>query len=335
MVKRNANLDFVRAIAILMVLVFHAPSDLVVFFPPLSCHGFLGVNLFFVLSGMLIGTIYFAESSKPGFRVTTFWLRRWLRTVPPYVAIVGIWAAAHVVRGESGFPPWPYLVFLQNYFSDPYLGEMPFTWSLCVEEHFYLLLPFIGLLARSKRISPALIACAAFPTLARWIGHAPARATHLHFDGLLYGVFLAHARHWDPEGYAHLFRSRFPLWMTAAVLLLAAYFSPWWLEHSLANLSFAIVTGAASCAPAWRVASSRIVHTIAVASYSAYLIHGYAYLACDKIAAAYPLPIRAVVVVLGTVVATGVFYALFEKPSFWLRERLCPAASTGQPRRRH
>ena len=42
-----------------------------------------------------------------------------------------------------------------------------------------------------------------------------------------------------------------------------------------------------------------------------------------------------VVVVFGTVVATGAFYALFEKPSFWLRERLCPAASRGQPMRRH
>lgn len=330
MVKRNANLDLVRAAAIMMVLVFHAPPDLNWFFPPLGLHGFLGVNLFFVLSGLLIGTIYFSESSKPGFRVIRFWLRRWLRTVPPYVAIVALWSAAHLLRGESGVPPWPYVVFLQNYFSDPYLGEMPFTWSLCVEEHFYLLLPLIGLLATKKRLSPALVACAAFPTLARWIGHAPLKATHLHFDGLLYGLFLAHMRHWNPDGYAHLFRPRWALWMTAAVLIIAACFSPWWLEHSLANLSFAIVTGAASCAPAWRIASSRFVHAIAVTSYSAYLIHGYAYLGCEKLAATYPIPIRAIVVVVGTAVATGVFYALFEKPSFWLRERLCPAASRGQ-----
>lgn len=329
MVKRNANLDLVRAAAIVMVLVFHAPEGLGELIPPLRYHGFLGVNLFFVLSGLLIGTIYFAESSKPGFRVITFWLRRWLRTVPPYMAITGIWAAAHLLRGESGLPPWPYLVFLQNYLSDPYLGEMPFTWSLCVEEHFYLLLPFIGILAAGKRLSPALIACAAFPTLARWIGHAPPRATHLHFDGLLYGVFLAHARHWNPDGYTQLFRPRLALWVTAAVLLLAACYSPWWLEHGLANLSFALVTGAASCARAWRVASTRIVHAIAVTSYSAYLIHGYAYLGCDRVAAAYPLPVRATVVVLGTAFATCMFYYLFEKPSFWLRERVCP----GTPRR--
>ena len=325
MVKRNSNLDLIRAAAIVMVLVFHAPEGVGELILPLRYHGFLGVNLFFVLSGLLIGTIYFSESSKSDFRVLRFWLRRWLRTVPPYVAIVALWAAAHLLRGESGLPPWPYMMFLQNYLSNPYLGEMPFTWSLCVEEHFYLLLPLIGLLAAKKRLSPALIAFAAFPTLARWIGHAPSRATHLHFDGLLYGVFLAHTRHWNPAGYSQLFRPRWGLWITAGVLIIAACFSPWWLEHSLANLSFAIVTGAASCAPAWRVASSRIVHAIAVTSYSAYLIHGYAYLGCEKIAAGYPVPIRAIVAVLGTAVATGVFYVLFEKPSFWLRERLCPA----------
>lgn len=48
MVKRNANLDLVRAAAIVMVLVFHAPEGLGELIPPLRYHGFLGVNLFFV-----------------------------------------------------------------------------------------------------------------------------------------------------------------------------------------------------------------------------------------------------------------------------------------------
>jgi peptidoglycan/LPS O-acetylase OafA/YrhL len=328
--KRNANLDLVRAVAILLVLVFHAPEYIgSLVSPVIRDNGFLGVNLFFVLSGLLIGRIYFSESARGDFSVTRFWGRRWLRTIPPYVAIVCIWAIAQAARGGSPLPPWPYTVFLQNYLSEPYLGEMPFSWSLCVEEHFYLTLPLIGLLAAKKRLSPFILVLAAVPTLARWIGDAPLKATHLHFDGLLYGVLLAHTRHWDAELYARLFRPRRLLWMVAAAFLVAALLSPLWLKHSLANISFAITTGAAACAPAWRAASSRLVHLIAATSYSAYLVHGYAYIACDSLTRSYPFLMRIAILFIGTTVATGVFYLLFEKPSFWLRERICPAARRG------
>ena len=325
MTQRNPNLDLVRAIAILMVLIFHAPADLGPLIPVLKEHGYLGVNLFFVLSGLLVGRIYLSESSRPGFRVSRFWMRRWLRTVPPYIAILCLWAAAHAIRGQSPVPPWPYLAFLQNYLSDPYMNEMPFSWSLCVEEHFYLLLPLLGLFVSGRRMAPLVLALAAVPTITRWCEAGPSRATHLHFDGLLCGVFLAHAQRWSPEWTARVFRPRAATGVLAVALFAAACCCPWWLEHTVANLSFLIFTGLATCASAWRLASFRAVHTIAATSYSAYLIHGYAYLAYEAVGQGFPWPVRLLIAAAAAAVATGLFYYLFEKPSFWLRERICPA----------
>jgi peptidoglycan/LPS O-acetylase OafA/YrhL len=325
MTQRNPNLDLVRAIAIVMVLIFHAPADLGPLIPVLKSHGSLGVNLFFVLSGLLVGRIYLAESAGPQFQVTRFWLRRWLRTVPPYIAVLGLWSAAHAIRGQSPVPPWPYLAFLQNYLSDPYMNEMPFSWSLCVEEHFYLLLPLLGLFVSGRRMAPAVLALAVVPTMARWCEAGPLRATHLHFDGLLCGVFLAHAQRWNPEWTTRVFRPRPAAWALAVGLFAAACRCPWWLEHTVANLSFLVFTGMATSAPPWRLASLRAVHAIAASSYSAYLIHGYAYLAYETVAHGFPWPVRLFMAATGTAAATGVFYVLFEKPSFWLRQRICPA----------
>ena len=79
-----------------------------------TTYGQYGVNLFFVLSGWLIGGLYWREMQVDGqVNIPPFWCRRWLRTLPPYfVALAISWAAVHLSRGQ----PFDagYLLFLQT-----------------------------------------------------------------------------------------------------------------------------------------------------------------------------------------------------------------------------
>src|SRR5881396_1604125 len=95
---RDANLDLLRATAILMVVTYH-----VIQMSPVPQQGLMrlavfgqyGVDLFFVLSGWLIGRLYWKEHARFGdVGLLRFWSRRWLRTIPPYlVALAVSWLA--------------------------------------------------------------------------------------------------------------------------------------------------------------------------------------------------------------------------------------------------
>src|SRR5438128_1741237 len=78
--------------------------------------GQYGVDLFFVLSGWLIGGIYWKEQARFGdVDLLRFWSRRWLRTIPPYlVALMLSWLAVFAERRETF--DWGYLAFIQNYY---------------------------------------------------------------------------------------------------------------------------------------------------------------------------------------------------------------------------
>jgi peptidoglycan/LPS O-acetylase OafA/YrhL len=113
--------------------------------------GNLGVDLFFVLSGFLIGRIIVREvDATSTLDVLTFWRRRWLRTLPAYLAMFALLlASGAVVHSASPWiRPWAFLIFLQNYLSVG--GRFNWSWSLCVEEHFYLCLPILTNLLLSR-----------------------------------------------------------------------------------------------------------------------------------------------------------------------------------------
>jgi len=117
--RRDPYLDFLRALAIILVLVHHVSQQWPVPLPWLTKfthHGAIGVDLFFALSGFLIGGIFWREVHANGrVNLWRFWSRRWLRTLPPYLAGLGLaWAAVFVYRSE----PFNlgYLLFLQNYY---------------------------------------------------------------------------------------------------------------------------------------------------------------------------------------------------------------------------
>ena len=148
--KRIFGLDLMRAVAILFVVFSHAlwimpelpglPGEL------LRLMGVLGVEIFFVLSGFLIGRILL-KIFKDGYsanQMKYFWVRRWFRTLPNYylILLVNIGILFYVGR-DLPDTLWQYFFFIQNAFGamDIFFTE---SWSLPIEEYTYLLAPIIG-----------------------------------------------------------------------------------------------------------------------------------------------------------------------------------------------
>ena len=147
---RNFGLDVARATAVMSVLLAHFVGHWQVL-------GFYGVELFFALSGFLIGSIFYRNLMAPApfslQRVRNFWMRRWWRTLPNYYLFLIISAAFAYFYGGMPAPKnfLPYLVFWQS-MTGSVLGFYAVSWSLCVEEWFYFLFPLLILLFVKLRL---------------------------------------------------------------------------------------------------------------------------------------------------------------------------------------
>ena len=164
--KRIFGLDLMRAVAILMVMCSHilwiTPEMRGISRKLFSVFGILGVDVFFVLSGFLIGRILYKMYVSKEFsfkEVTYFWVRRWFRTLPNYylTLVINILVAIYI---GSQLPDqlWKYGFFLHN-FSTQLPWFYPESWSLSVEEFAYILGPlllFLVLFIRKKASRPQL-----------------------------------------------------------------------------------------------------------------------------------------------------------------------------------
>ncbi len=140
------GLDHLRALAILFVFLFHYPS---LELPNIVNFGWTGVDLFFVLSGFLISFQLFSQINR-GQKISLkeFFIKRFFRILPSFWVTVCIYFFIPFFREKELLPPiWKFLTFTQNIGLDlKYFGTFSHAWSLCVEEHFYLLLPIILIL---------------------------------------------------------------------------------------------------------------------------------------------------------------------------------------------
>lgn len=206
-------LDGVRALAIFLVLLWHYFTCQIkenlffgsaVYLKSATFWTWSGVDLFFVLSGFLIGRILIHhKASKNYFK--TFYFRRIFRIFPPYYFILLIFLII-LLSGLSGKIPWltnnphpfySYLFYLQNFWM-AVSGYGPHwlavTWSLAIEEQFYLILPLIIYVVNLKSLSKFLILGivlapvfrAFIPGIAAYV-LLPAR-----MDSLLLGVLIAY-----------------------------------------------------------------------------------------------------------------------------------------------
>lgn len=236
-------LDGVRAVAILLVMMHHfrhtpgCPEWLKWF----GLRGYVGVDIFFVLSGWLVGGQLMRTLRETGsVDVTRFWFRRWMRTLPVYGVTLGLfWATGWVdVRH-----PFLLAIFVQNYLHP---GEWLVTWSLCIEEHFYLVLPLLVMVLRAvaMRSVPVAVGVVALlvlgsPVARAWVhpqvqaeGYMPFLLnhyvrTHLRLDGLFMGAALAAVWTFLPALQARLLRHARALAACGLVLAVGTAWNPW------------------------------------------------------------------------------------------------------------
>jgi peptidoglycan/LPS O-acetylase OafA/YrhL len=213
MTPRIHGLDTLRASAIALVLMYHygvvaGGSD----FGAIGRIGWAGVDLFFVLSGYLIGNQLLSQPAP----LATFFGRRLLRTLPNYTAVLAAYFLFPAVLGGSATAAlWRFLTFTQN-FGLQYGQTFTHSWSLCIEEQFYLLLPLAILLLRGPRALWAAIVLAVagaitFRALAWSDGRTPFSqelyyATFARFDELLPGVAIAMLKNFHRPLYERILR---------------------------------------------------------------------------------------------------------------------------------
>jgi len=141
------GLDHLRTLAIALVLFFHYPAiELPDWLADIKDFGWIGVDLFFVLSGFLIARQLFAELKTTNtISVRQFFIKRFFRIIPVYLVVVTIYFLVPVFRERESLPAlWRFLTFTQNIGLDPSAtGTFSHAWSLCIEEQFYLAFPLV------------------------------------------------------------------------------------------------------------------------------------------------------------------------------------------------
>jgi len=146
--QRNYGLDIARSCAVALVFLSHSLLNLSQSKIPFLWYGvFIGVELFFSLSGFLIGRMlldlfdqhYDSLSFK---HISHFWIRRWFRTLPLYFILLAIYFIVYNRWIHPVSFDWRYFLFLQNLTAAPpgFYGE---TWSLSIEDWFYLGFPLL------------------------------------------------------------------------------------------------------------------------------------------------------------------------------------------------
>jgi len=260
------TLDGMRGIAVLLVLMFHfawtfpgedaATALTMVDKIAVRIHAFLwsgwiGVDLFFVLSGYLITRGLVAPSKRAtGSRLKMFWMRRVLRIFPLYYAFIIVGSiVALAIEGNSAWIPGPsYWVYMQNYalaFDDEVLRWTAHFWSLAIEEQFYFVWPIVAIMVPRRRLVftilvliPAVVLLRAFmvfkgaqvPALEHLLHGTEGvakfvyRATFTRADGLLCGAFVAVTQREVTHPVSVAWRRlRFPVFVSTALALCGLY----------------------------------------------------------------------------------------------------------------
>jgi peptidoglycan/LPS O-acetylase OafA/YrhL len=306
--RRLPGLDLLRTIAILLVIFWHLPwANLPHFLWPIKKVGWTGVDLFFVLSGYLIGSQLlrsYAKSITPSF--SGFYFRRAMRVMPAYLVVLALYFVFPAFREQPNISPlWRFLTFTQNFGLKIHeQGAFSHAWSLCVEEHFYLLLPIVlfALFKRPSLRTTSLVVCSILlgGFVIRWSlwTHylTPSNVidsrqlylekiyypTYTRLDGLLAGVALAAIQWFRPEWWDHVKRRGDVLLGGGLAVVLAAYpiydkiaskTTALW-GYPLLAVGFGLLVAAGAGADGV-IARYRVwgTSTIAALAYSIYLTH--------------------------------------------------------------
>ncbi len=331
------DIDGLRAVAVLAVVVFHA-------FPAALPGGFVGVDVFFVISGYLISSIIFKALAGGEFSFADFYARRVRRIFPPLLLVVAVslalgWAvllpdeyaqlAGHALAG-LGFAA--NIVFWQQagYFDNAAaLKPLLHLWSLGVEEQFYIVWPLVAVLAwrcgRRLALVLAILAVASFATNLVLTAAAPVAAYFL-LPARAWEMLAGAALAWRLHRHGAVFggaRGAWAQWAAAlgltAIAAAAALidkeraFPGWWALLPTLGAVLVIAAGEG----AWvnrRLLASRVMVGLGLISFPLYLWH-WPLLSFVRIVAgeaASPLALAAAVALAA--VCAGLSYRLLETP---------------------
>lgn len=346
--KRNFGLDLLRAISIWLVLLQHAGIN-ISGLKPLKIGG-VGVEVFFVISGYLIGGILFREIAKNNNLSTTlkdFWIRRWFRILPLYYLVLGI--KFFLIDDSIGWNILYYVLFLQNYFYG--IDFFGVSWSLVIEEWFYLFSPVFlfvvtKFLKKEKFIVYAMLAFIVLVIVLRTIyvihgdvsyegvnGNFPFR-----FDSLFIGVILSYLNYkkWD------LFDKLKSMKVFATgVILFGGYIYYYWtlsFPNDLINESYFPRTLGFFILPLsigltipyvsnitvnnWNQFYIRFIVKTSVLTYAIYLIHPFVYSKVLHLDSIDSFIIRFGLAIIATYSLALCTYYGFEKPILKYRDKI-------------
>jgi len=362
---RLRGLDLLRAAAIVLVMMSHYTGFVAgaPVFGELGAVGWAGVDLFFVLSGYLIGNQLLAPVARgETLSLKVFFARRLLRTLPNYYVVLAVYLLSSLllphspIAGSSLPPLWKMLTFTQN-IGLAYGQTFSHSWSLCIEEQFYVVLPLAVLafarLQWSKR-SLGLAWCALggailFGIAARAIafyqyGHDAFAAEVYYssfgrFDELLPGVAIAMLRNFHPAAFAGLQRHAnrlLAIGLTLSTAVLTCIRQDWptlgvssTFGFSLLAIGFGLLTCAA-LAPGCLLNRIRApgATQLALWSYAVYLAHKPVFMAlrpwCERMHVDTGAPLTILAVMALAVFAGWLLYRLVETPFMRLRARWYP-----------
>jgi peptidoglycan/LPS O-acetylase OafA/YrhL len=357
---RIIGLDILRSLSVLQIIWIHGvlliPSSETFIYRRLFPINIDGVSMFFVLSGFLIGTILIKSLFQTNFNhkdLLHFWIRRWFRTLPLYYLILTLlFSLQYFLAGNPGNFNWKFLFFAQNLLNAPPVAFQE-SWSLSVEEWFYLLLPIMIYafyqLTRNKHqtVGISLVLLIAMPLIARGLLHYKGYS-HLRdvvpfrMDSLGFGVAGAYVAWRWPDFFT---RIRYKMLIVGVLLFLIlsfiilitanqiirnpVYYS---LEAFTILCFFPYLSTLRSTKFTWL---NTIVVYISMISYSLYLVHstpirGYLLPYINRIAGLNPDDLTeywklnlSLYWLLSLIIATFLF-KFYEKPMMSLRDRFSP-----------
>jgi len=361
---RLTALDVLRGVAILLVIGRHAAIRLdgwsllgKVAMVPWMRGGWIGVDLFFVLSGFLVSGLLFREYQRHGtVSVRRFLVRRGLKIYPAFYVFLAYTVTSRLLGAKGGLSAAAIAseaLFVQNY--GPHLWGH--TWSLAVEQHFYLLCAasvwFLAWWSRGQRdpfrpllwMSVALAGLCLAGRLATgltlpYADRTHLFPTHLRIDGLMFGVCLSYLHHFRRAGLASWVQGREPFLLTVGMLLLTPAFllplETTFLVHTVGLTLLYVGSGLVVVPLVLRgvggSAPLRVMAWIGSRSYSIYLWHlsagSLAYWLGETV---FGWPARSAAAfamyAVGSVLLGALMAWLVEMPILRLRDRLVPSRS--------
>jgi peptidoglycan/LPS O-acetylase OafA/YrhL len=360
---RQPGLDLLRALAIIVVVLYHAALFGFKLPGRVDRFGWIGVDLFFVLSGYLIGGQLLAPLARGNtINLGRFFARRALRIMPAYFAVFAIYFLLPSWREypEMSQPLWKFLLSVQNIALH---GGTAFShaWSLAVEDQFYLALPFLLLFLCRRPRAAVIVPCllvvggillraflaaqnpsvdggVSFRGFQAWIYYP----TWTRLDPLVFGVALAAIEKFRPQWWQRLMNTAIWVWLPGLALIAYALYlgEGDHLTVTACVWQFPLIAiGMATlliCVVSPRSFLSRIAIPgaafIASIAYSAYLVQKLAIHAFSQFCANHNMQPTSALALLGVelcvYIAATILFVSIERPFLLLRRRLAPRKST-------